>query len=92
MYGASYSDEIRRSGYLESKKVKIYTETITLGQFLKWAGFFEMGSQAKAFIQEGNVKVNGIVEKRRGRTLKHGDVVEFNGNSLVVDFQGESEV
>ena len=32
--------------------------------FLKWCGEFEMGSDAKMFILNGNVKVNGEVELR----------------------------
>lgn len=55
--------------------VSITTATITLDAFLKWAGVAPTGGQAKRWIQEGQVRVNGIVDRRRGRTLKPGDRV-----------------
>jgi len=76
---------------MEKKEIEIYTETITLGQFLKWAGLVETGLQAKSIIQSGEVKLNGDVETRRGKTLKPGDIVEFEGQSFVV-VQGQQEV
>lgn len=76
---------------METKEIEIYTETITLGQFLKWAGIVETGQQAKAIIQEGEVQLNGIVETRRGKTLKTGDIVKLADITLVV-VQGEQEV
>ena len=36
------------------------------------------------FIQSGLVKVNGVVEKQRGKKLVGGEVVEFNGNKLII--------
>lgn len=59
-------------------------ETIKLDQFLKLAGVVESGGQAKHLILEGLVKVNGEVEKRRGRKLHHGDRVEVKGEEMVV--------
>ncbi len=35
------------------------------------------------------MKVNGVVETRRRRTLRIGDVVEFEGQSLAVESDGE---
>ena len=40
--------------------------------------------EAKMFIEEGEVKVNGEVDTRRGRKIKPGDVVEFQGESVSV--------
>jgi ribosome-associated protein len=59
-------------------------EYIKLDQFLKLAQIAMTGGQAKAMIQEGLVKVNGEVETRRGRKLRHGDRVEVEGEELVV--------
>lgn len=50
-------------------------ETIKLDQFLKLAQIVDSGGQAKHLIQAGFVRVNGEVETRRGRKLRHGDVV-----------------
>ena len=51
------------------EKVKISTEFIKLDQFLKWLAIVDSGSEAKQVILDGMVKVNGDVEKRRGRKI-----------------------
>lgn len=53
------------------------TEFIKLDSFLKWAGAVSQGSEAKAYILNGEVKVNGEVELRRGKKIYPGDKVEF---------------
>jgi len=67
------------------KSVKISTEYIRLDQFLKWAALADTGSDAKYMINEGKVTVNGEVEQRRGRKLKTGDKVEFEGDVYLVE-------
>lgn len=52
---------------------------IRLGQFLKLADLIESGAEAKAFVAEGLVLVNGEIETRRGRQLVVGDLVEVTG-------------
>ena len=64
---------------MEIKNIEIKTPTIKLDQFLKWSGVVGTGGQAKIMLQEGIVKVNGEQEKRRGRQLKKGDLVEVGG-------------
>ena len=59
------------------EKIEIKSEYIKLDQFLKWTGIFAMGSDAKEFILDGKVKVNGVVEDRRGKKLYPGDCVEL---------------
>ena len=54
------------------KKVKISTEFITLGQFLKFAGLISSGALAKGFLLEEKVFVNNELENRRGRKLYPG--------------------
>jgi ribosome-associated protein len=60
---------------------------IKLDQFLKLAQIALTGGQAKAMILEGLVKVNGEVETRRGRKLRHGDRVEVEGEELEVQVE-----
>ncbi|HEY5575976.1 MAG TPA: S4 domain-containing protein YaaA [Clostridiaceae bacterium] len=60
-------------------EVKINTEIIKLDSFLKWCGAASLGSEAKIYVQDGQVKVNGEVETRRGKKLTYGDTVEFEG-------------
>ena len=59
-----------------------------LDQFLKWKGWVFTGGEAKQRIQTGEVRVNGVVETRRGRQLVAGDRVVLDGEESVVD--GES--
>jgi ribosome-associated protein len=59
---------------------------ITLGQFLKKENFIASGGEAKAFLKEKEVKVNGAYENRRGRKLYKGDEVSVNGEKRIVNF------
>ena len=59
-----------------------------LDQFLKWKGLVFTGGEVKQRIQTGEVRVNGVVETRRGRQLVAGDRVVLDGEESVVD--GES--
>ena len=57
---------------------------IKLDQFLKFSGITATGGQAKWMIVDGEVKVNGIVETRRGRKLVDDDEVTVGGKTLKV--------
>ena len=59
--------------------ITIETEFIKLQQFLKFANAVSQGSDAKYFILEGKVKVNGEVCLQRGKKIYDGDTVEFGG-------------
>ncbi|WJH36229.1 S4 domain-containing protein YaaA [Paenibacillus aurantius] len=61
------------------KNIAIHTEYITLGQFLKLADCISTGGQAKAFLQDAVIQVNGEPENRRGRKLVAGDQVNVEG-------------
>ncbi|THV18766.1 RNA-binding S4 domain-containing protein [Nocardioides caeni] len=67
--------------------VPIRDESIRLGQFLKLANLVESGADAKPVIADGVVTVNGTVERRRGRQLVLGDVVELAGQAARVSDQ-----
>lgn len=56
--------------------IRIEEATITLGQFLKHANIISSGGMAKPFLSEYNVWVNGELENRRGKKLRHGDTIE----------------
>lgn len=66
------------------KEVKIKTEIIKLDSFLKWIGAVSMGSDAKMYITNGEVKVNGEVELRRGKKLTSGDEIEFEDETYKI--------
>jgi len=68
----------------EIEIVEINTEFIKLDQLLKWANFTASGVESKMFILNGEVKVNGEVETRRGKKIYDGYIVEFNGEKIKV--------
>ena len=65
-------------------KIRETDEFIKLGQLLKKAGLVGSGVEAKEVILDGEVKVNGETEERRGRKLYDGDVVSFDGEEIKV--------
>ena len=62
-----------------------FYKTMKLDQFLKWQNLVSSGGEAKIFIKSGSVKVNGVVETRRGRKLNKGDKVMFLKNELIFE-------
>lgn len=64
--------------------IRIRDDFIKLGQALKLAGLVESGTDAKINIQEGFVKVNGEVEVQRGKKIRPGDVIEYDGQKIKV--------
>ena len=68
------------------KEIKITTEFIKLQDLLKFANLVESGGMAKEFIQEGSVKVNREVCTMRGKKIRPGDTVEFQGQILTVSY------
>ncbi len=62
---------------------------IKLDQFLKLLGIAQTGGQAKHMILDGDVKVNGILETRRGRKLVTGDQVTVGEQTFAVSDLGE---
>jgi ribosome-associated protein len=67
-----------------TREVQISTEMIRLGQLLKLAGLIESSGEAKAFLAEVPVTVNGEPEDRRGRQLHPGDEVRAGDDALRV--------
>ncbi len=70
------------------RDVAIRDESIRLGQLLKLAGLIDTGSDAKVLLEDSVVRVNGEVERRRGRQLRIGDVVALGGESVRVTSTG----
>ena len=44
----------------------------------------ESGAEGKAVVQNGEVRVNGFVCTMRGKKLRPGDVVSFDGQNWQV--------
>ncbi|MEI8251220.1 MAG: RNA-binding S4 domain-containing protein [Synechococcus sp. ELA057] len=63
-----------------------------LDQFLKWQALAGTGGEAKMRIQRGDVRVNGVIETRRGRQLRSGDAVAIDGREWIVAGEGGGSV
>ena len=68
------------------KKIVITTEFIKLQDLLKFANLVETGGEAKELIQGGEVQVNGETCTMRGKKIRPGDVVAFDGQKLTVSY------
>ncbi len=64
--------------------VVISDDYIKLGQLLKLANMVSSGVEAKIVIQNGEVKVNGEIDTRRGKKIYPNDVVEYKGQQVTV--------
>ncbi len=60
------------------KEFKLTSDYITLGQFLKEESIISSGGQAKWYLQDNPVLLNGVKEQRRGKKLRSGDKLEVN--------------
>ncbi|MBE6961836.1 MAG: RNA-binding S4 domain-containing protein [Ruminococcaceae bacterium] len=68
------------------KTITIHTEFIKLQDLLKYANLVETGGMAKECVQGGEVAVNGEVCTMRGKKIRPGDVVLFDGQALTVAY------
>ena len=66
--------------------ITITTEFIKLQDLLKFANLVETGGMAKECVQGGEVLVNGEVCTMRGKKIRPGDVVSFDGQELTVAY------
>jgi ribosome-associated protein len=68
------------------KTITITTEYIKLQDLLKFANLVETGGMAKECIQGGAVTVNGEICTMRGKKIRPGDTVLFEGEELTVAY------
>ncbi len=57
------------------QQIEVQGDHITLGQLLKVAGIIGTGGEAKLYLADIAVLVNGQPEQRRGRKLRAGDLI-----------------
>ncbi len=69
------------------KTITIATEWIKLQDLLKFARLVETGGEAKELIQAGQVQVGGEVCLQRGKKIRPGDDVLFNGDHYTVGYE-----
>lgn len=64
--------------------VKITTDYIELQMLLKMQDIITSGGQAKYFLQENEVFVNGEPENRRGKKLYPGDKIKVLNQEFII--------
>jgi len=69
---------------MKPEEVILNQEYITLGQLLKNIDIINSGGEAKLFLQNNDVLVNGEKENRRGRKLYHNDKVQVAGSEYLI--------
>ena len=68
----------------KTTEITINTEYITLGQFLKLADIIQSGGEAKPFLAQNEVEIDGISDNRRGRKLRGGEAIEILGQKYEI--------
>ena len=68
------------------ENIVIQTEFIKLQDLLKFANLVSTGGEAKERIQAGDVTVNGEVCTMRGKKIRPGDDVAFQGAHYTVSY------
>lgn len=66
------------------KQIKITTEFIKLDQLMKFADMVDSGGEAKMLIAQGLVLVNDEICTQRGKKIRPGDEVEFDGQNYQI--------
>lgn len=66
--------------------ITIHTEFIKLQDLLKLASAVSTGGEAKIVVQEGEVSVNGEICTMRGRKIRPGDTVVYQGTTYQVAY------
>ena len=66
--------------------ITITTEFIKLQDMMKFANLVATGGEAKNLILDGFILVNGEACTQRGKKLRPGDVISFNGKEYGIQY------
>ena len=66
------------------EEIFIYTDFVTLGQFLKLANLIQTGGEAKEYLSNHEILVDGELDNRRGRKLYDGMVISLLNKKFVI--------
>ena len=73
------------------REVEIRREPVELYKILKFEGLAASGGEAKSFIAQGLVRVNGETEQRKRRKIVHGDIIEFGDTGISIRLADQQE-
>ncbi len=66
-------------------EIKLTSDYITLGQFLKFVGLVDTGGEAKQFLASEKIIINEIEDNRRGRKLYPGDEIKIKETAYKIN-------
>lgn len=64
--------------------VTLTQSPVELFKILKFEGIASSGAEAKLFIEQGLVSVNGETETRKRRKIKGGDNIQFEDITITI--------
>jgi len=65
-------------------KFKLEGEFIPLIALLKATSLVQSGGEAQMVVEDGLVKYNGTVDRRKRLKVRQGDKIEFSGKTIEV--------
>ncbi len=69
---------------MEEFELREGQDFIELLKLLKVKGWVQTGGHAKIVIDEGEVQVNGKIERRKRNKLRKGDVIEYDNHKVAI--------
>lgn len=66
------------------RDVILSKQPVELYKILKFEGLCSSGGEAKAAVDAGLVKVNGVVETQKRKQVNAGDVLTFGSDTLIL--------
>lgn len=71
------------------KTIAINKEPVELYKILKFEGLAASGAESKACIENGEVRVNNKIEKRKRNKIVAGDIIEFDNEQFKIALEIE---
>ncbi|WP_019676650.1 RNA-binding S4 domain-containing protein [Arsukibacterium perlucidum] len=66
------------------REVILSKQPVELYKILKFEGLCSSGGEAKAAVEAGLVKVNGVVETQKRKQMNAGDTLSFGADTLLL--------
>lgn len=65
-------------------EILIKDDYIQLNQLLKYAGIISTGGEAKFFIEENDIVLNGVSVFELRKKIRVGDLLFINGEQIII--------
>lgn len=65
-------------------EIFIKDDYIQLNQLLKYAGIISTGGEAKFFIEENDIVLNGVSVFELRKKIRVGDLLFINGEQIII--------